>query len=104
MSLVITSPLFSPLPFLTRCKKCTELTSVNVRFGNTDVKYFVEQAMRLNNDPSRMPTVIGSVHCAGENSPLVEWKVGLTPSGASPAARTSVLGVVAVALVAIMMA
>lgn len=104
MSLVITSLLFSPLAFLTGCKECTGLTAVNVRFGNFDVKYFVEQAMRLNNDPSRMPTVIGSVHCAGDNSPLVEWKVGLTPSGASPAVRTSVLGVVAVALVAIVTA
>lgn len=60
--------------------------------------------MRLSSDPSHTPTVIGSVHCAGENSPLVEWKIGLTPSGASPKVRTSVLGVVAVALVAIVMA
>lgn len=56
--------------------------------------------MRLNSDPSRMPTVIGSVHCAGENSPLVEWKVGLPWSGALRSARTSAIGWVAVALVA----
>lgn len=76
----------------------------NGRFGNTDVGYFVEQAIRLSSDPNRLPTVIESVHCTGENSPLVEWKVGLPPPGALPLARTSLFGWAAVALVAIVLA
>lgn len=60
--------------------------------------------MRTSNDPSHMQTVIGSVHWAGENSPLVEWKVGLPLSGALRSARTSAVGWVAVALVATVLA
>jgi hypothetical protein len=61
--------------------------------------------MRLSSDPSRLPTVIGTVRC--ENAVLVEWKVGLRPTEASHASsqlRTSALGWVAVALVAIVLA
>lgn len=84
--------------------KYDELTAVNIRFGNIDVKLFIEQAMRLRGDPTRLPTVIGTASCDGEDSPLVEWKVGLPRSGASPSARTGVLGRVAVASVAIVLA
>lgn len=80
------------------------LTAVIIRFGKIDVKLFIEQAMRLSGDPTQMPTVIGTASCDGEDSPLVEWKVGLPRSGASPPAYAGVLGWVAVASVAIVLA
>lgn len=54
--------------------------------------------MRMSGNVDRLPTVIGNVHCAGENSPLVEWKVGLPPSGAVLSSHTSAVGWMAVVL------
>lgn len=76
------------------------------RFGNIDVKYFTEQAMRLTADPKYMRTVIGTVSC--EAGVLVEWKVGYRErssidSQAWAQARTGVLGWVAAAVVAMVM-
>ncbi|KAK2600903.1 hypothetical protein N8I77_010403 [Diaporthe amygdali] len=70
-------------------------------FGNLDVVYFVQQAIRTSANANHMATVIGSVQCDGENSPLVEWKVGLPPSGGVLSARTSAVGWIMVGLSAI---
>lgn len=79
--------------------------SCKFRFGNIDIKYFTEQAMRLSSDPSLMPTTIGTVRC--ENGVMVERKVGFRDRDAEASqasswlVRTSTLGWVAVASVAL---
>ncbi|KAL1872338.1 hypothetical protein Daus18300_004308 [Diaporthe australafricana] len=67
-------------------------------FGNLDAIDFVQQAMRMSPDADRLPTVIGNVNCAGENSPSIEWRVGLPPSSAVLSRHTSAVGWVAVIL------
>ncbi|KAI3396329.1 hypothetical protein diail_12295 [Diaporthe ilicicola] len=48
--------------------------SLYFEIGNLDAIDFVRQAMGTSTNVDHLSTVIGNVHCNGENSPLVEWK------------------------------
>lgn len=75
-----------------------KLIDTAFRIGNVDVISMVEAAMRTTRDPTRMATVSGSVTCAGDFTPLVEWKVDYPISGAVNSARMSATGWVMVGL------
>lgn len=82
-------------------RKRLKLTSTAFRIGNLDVVDFVEAAMRVNNDPTRMPAVHGSVSCQGDFNPLVLWSVDFPLSGALPSVR---MGTTAWAMVGVSIA